>query len=88
MNEVNQSNLADDILRELAQAPEGISTARLCKRLNVRMSSLLRCIAWLGTEPIGDQPGLGLVRIEQQDDRTLLFLITQPNEPCAATALK
>jgi hypothetical protein len=73
--------LADAIIGALATAPEGMSSARLSKRLNVRMSTLLRCIAWLGEETIAGQPGLGWVRVIQdgQDgDRTLLTLTDKP----------
>lgn len=60
---------AEAVLRALADAPEGLSLPRLCKRLQWRMSVLLRVLAWLGEDEIGAQPGAGWVRVEQQGER-------------------
>src|SRR3546814_5679448 len=56
------------LLAELAREPDGISLPRLCKRLGWRMSVLMRELAWLGEEPIGGQPGPGLVRVERRGE--------------------
>jgi hypothetical protein len=65
---------ADDILTALAQHPEGLSLPRLCKRLGLRMSVLLRELAWLGADAIGEVPGPDLVRVEQRRDLTMAVL--------------
>ncbi len=66
--------LREALLRELAEAPNGVSLPRLCKRLDVRMSVLLRTLAWLGDEAIGDQSGGGLVRVEQRGELWVAML--------------
>jgi len=55
--------LRDRLIAELADAPGGLSLPRLSKRLGVRMSVLLRELAWLGESSIGDTPGAGLVQV-------------------------
>ena len=65
------------LLAELAAHPEGISTARLCKRLGLRMSVLLRSLAWIGEDAIGDQRGPGWVRIVEDGPRTLVHLTAE-----------
>lgn len=62
------------LLAELAAHPGGVSTARLCKRLGLRMSILLRTLAWIGEEPVGDQSGAGWVRLAEDGPRTLVLL--------------
>lgn len=62
------------IIAELAEAPEGLSLAKLCKRLGVRRSVLLRTLAWLGDAPIGTQRGEGLVRLHEHGDLTIAVL--------------
>src|SRR3546814_10903855 len=62
------------LLAELAREPDGISLPRLCKRLGWRMSVLMRELAWLGEEPIGGQPGPGLVRVERRGERDVATL--------------
>ena len=62
------------LLAQLAQAPEGASLPRLCKRLDVRMSVLLRTLAWIGEDAIGDHQGPGWVRTVQDGTRTLVVL--------------
>jgi hypothetical protein len=66
--------LRDRLLAELADAPDGLSLPRLCKRLGVRMSVLLREIAWLGDEPIGDVPGAGLVHVRERGELRIAML--------------
>lgn len=62
------------LLAELAGAPGGMSLPRLCKRLGLRMSVLLRTLAWLGEAPVGDVQGTGWVRTFDVDGRTLAQL--------------
>lgn len=56
------------LLAALAAEPDGVSLPRLCKRLGLRMSVLLRELAWIGEDPIGEHAGLGWVRIEVRSD--------------------
>lgn len=62
------------LLAQLAEAPEGISLPRLCKRLDIRMSVLLRTLAWIGEEDIGGVRGAGWVRTVEDGARTLVLL--------------
>lgn len=62
------------LLAELAARPQGVSLPRLCKRLGIRMSVLLRALAWLGEARIGDDPGAGWIRIVGEEDRRLAVL--------------
>ncbi len=64
----------------LAREPDGISLPRLCKQLGVRMSVLMRELAWLGEAPIGGQPGPGLVRVERRGERDVAVLVAR-NRP-------
>lgn len=68
------SSLREALLAELALHPAGIDLSRLRKRLDVSMSVLLRELAWLGSEAIGDVPGPGLLRVEQRGDREIAVL--------------
>ncbi|MDC8758359.1 hypothetical protein [Janthinobacterium fluminis] len=74
--------LALALLAELAAHTEAVSAARLCKRLGVRQSSLLRCLAYLGDDVIGGAPGPGLVRVRQDGERTLLALTEKGRAAC------
>lgn len=65
---------ADALLAELAREPDGISLPRLCKRLGLRMSVLLRELAWLGEETIGGEPGPGWVRVERRGELDIALL--------------
>lgn len=65
---------ADAVLAELARHPEGLSLLRLSKRVGLRMSVLLRELAWLGAETIGDASGPDLVRVEQRGDLEVAVL--------------
>ena len=78
--------LAEAILAELERAPEGIALAVLSKRLGVRMSTLLRCIAYLGDEIIDGETGPGLVRVVQIGERTLLVSTGSDKTRCSAGA--
>ena len=62
------------LLAELAAEPAGMSLPRLCKRLGVRMSVLLRTLAWIGEAPIGGLPAAGLVRVVREGDREIATL--------------
>ncbi len=62
------------MLAELAREPDGISLPRLCKRLGLRMSVLMRELAWLGDAPIGGKPGPGLVHVERRGERSFAVL--------------
>ena len=67
--------LLEALLAELlAAAPDGMSLPRLCKRLGIRMSVLLRTLAYLGDERIGDAQGPGWVRTIEDGERTLAQL--------------
>ncbi|MGV8932756.1 MAG: hypothetical protein ACOH1R_11685 [Luteimonas sp.] len=70
----------DALLALLAAEPEGISLPRLCKRLGLRMSVLLRELAWLGEDAIGDTPCAGLVRVEHRDERDIAVLTARGRE--------
>ncbi|MGH8082958.1 MAG: hypothetical protein ACREP7_20435 [Lysobacter sp.] len=58
----------------------GVSLPRLCKRLGVRMSVLLRELAWIGEDPIGDHPGPGWVRVEAHGDSSVAVLTERGRE--------
>lgn len=62
------------MLAELAAHPDGVPLPRLCKRLDVRMSVLLRALAYLGEDRIGDAPGPGWICTFDARDRTLARL--------------
>ena len=66
--------LVEALLAELAAAPDGMSLPRLCKRLGVRMSVLLRTLAWIGERPIGGTPGAGWVRVVSAGRREIAML--------------
>lgn len=76
--------LLQALLTELAAAQDGMSLPRLCKRLGIRMSVLLRTLAWLGEERIGDAQGPGWVRTVEDGGRTLAQL-TDAGRQVAAT---
>ncbi len=65
------------LLAELAREPDGVSLPRLCKRLGLRMSVLMRELAWLGEDPIGGVPGPGLVRVERRGERDVAVLVAR-----------
>ena len=73
----NVSDVAAAVLQELAQHAEPISSARLCKKLGIRMSTLLRALAYLGEAEIAGQAGLGWVD-QQQDGERLMLRLSAP----------
>ena len=77
---VGDATLAQALLAELAREPDGLSLPRLCKRLGLRMSVLMRELAWLGEESIGGQPGPGLVRVERRGERDVAILIARSSD--------
>ncbi|MGV7194911.1 hypothetical protein [Xanthomonas axonopodis] len=66
--------LTAQLLHTLADAPEGASLPKLCKQLGVRMSVLLRTLAWLGTANLDGQPGPDWVRVEDRGERQFAVL--------------
>lgn len=66
--------LTEALLAELAAHPDGVSLPRLCKRLGVRMSVLLRTLAWLGEDRIAGIEGAGWIRTVEDGARTLALL--------------
>ncbi|MGY1457645.1 hypothetical protein ACW5F0_03205 [Luteimonas sp. A534] len=62
------------LLAELEGEPGGVSLPRLCKRLDVRMSVLLRTLAWIGEDEVGGVTGTGWVRTVEDGARTLAIL--------------
>lgn len=66
--------LPEALLRELAAHPGGVSLPRLCKRLGVRMSVLMRVLAYAGDDAIGGVRGPGWVRTVEDGARTLAVL--------------
>ncbi len=67
-------SFADRLLAELAREPAGVSLPRLCKRLGVRMSVLMRELAWLGEDAIGGEPGPGWVWVGRHDESDVAVL--------------
>jgi hypothetical protein len=75
--------LARALLAELAASREGISLPRLCKRLGIRMSVLLRTLAWLGESSIADAPGPDWVRVVGDGERRIAVLTQAGREQAA-----
>ncbi|MGO1541162.1 MAG: hypothetical protein ACTHXB_05935 [Luteimonas sp.] len=69
-----QPSFAEALLAELGRHPDGISLPRLRKRLDARMSLLMRTLAWLGEDSIGGVAGAGLVRIEHRGGTEIVVL--------------
>ncbi|MEA5124327.1 hypothetical protein [Xanthomonas floridensis] len=63
------TQLTAQLLQALADTPDGVSLARLCKQLGVRMSVLLRTLAWLGTANLDGEPGPDWVRVDERGER-------------------
>jgi len=74
MSSSTDDPLVAALLAELIAEPDGMSLPRLCKRLGVRMSVLMRTLAWLGEDSIGGVAGAGIVRIEHQGKRDIVLL--------------
>ncbi len=68
------ASLTEALLAELAAHPGGVALPVLCKRLRVRMSVLLRTLAWLGETPLGEIEGAGWVRVMTQGERSVVAL--------------
>ncbi|MFK3650491.1 hypothetical protein ACI2IY_18945 [Lysobacter enzymogenes] len=68
------SGLTEPLLALLDQHPDGLSLPRVCKRLNVRMSVLLRELAWIGEDAIGDVAGPGWVRVEERGESSVAVI--------------
>ena len=62
---------AEALLRTLAADGGEVSLPRLCKRLGLRMSVLLRLLAALGETPIGDAPALDYISVRDDGERQL-----------------
>ena len=77
-----QEELAHDLMLELSCHAEALSLPRLCKRLGVRQSSLLRCVSYLGEEALGQHHGAGWVRLLQDGERTMLALTEEGRRIC------
>lgn len=76
--------LAAALLAELACKPAGVSLPRLCKRLDLRMSVLLRTLAWLGDASIGGHDGPGWIVTREDGPRTLALLTDADREALQA----
>ncbi|ROU05222.1 hypothetical protein [Lysobacter enzymogenes] len=68
------SGLTEPLLALLAEHPDGLSLPRVCKRLGVRMSVLLREVAWIGENAIGGTPGPGWVRVDTSGETQVATL--------------
>lgn len=77
---IEHSALTSALLHELALSSDPVPILRLTKRLRVRLSSLLRCVAYLGEGVIAGNPGLGWVQSHQDGDRILLSLTPKGRE--------
>ncbi len=66
-------------LRELAPAGEPVALTRLAKRLDARVSVLLRELTALSDARVGGVPGPGLVQLACDDaGRWTVLLLAQP----------
>ncbi|WP_045738516.1 hypothetical protein [Xanthomonas sp. MUS 060] len=74
------------VLQVLAQAPQGLPLPRLCKRLDVRMSVLLRTLAWLGEAALDGRPGPGWVLLCRHEAREWALLTEAGRGEAAAQA--
>lgn len=74
MNETDPLSAA--ILELVADAPPpgGVSLPRIGKRLGLSASVLLRHLALMGNAEIGGRAGPGWVRVEQSEERWVVFL--------------
>ncbi len=72
--ELAMLKLADAVVTELHQHSRSQSALSIAKRLKIRMSTLLRCLAYLGDAEIDGQRGLGWVSLHQDGDRLMLNL--------------
>ncbi|MEA9565551.1 hypothetical protein [Xanthomonas sp. WHRI 8932A] len=74
--------LTAQLLQALADTPDGVSLSRLCKQLGVRMSVLLRTLAWLGSANLDGQPGPGWIHVEERGDRQFAALTPAGDREC------
>ncbi|WP_161963617.1 hypothetical protein [Xanthomonas arboricola] len=74
--------LTAQLLQALADTPEGVSLSRLCKQLGVRMSVLLRTLAWLGSANLDGQPGPGWIRVDERGERQFAVLTPAGDREC------
>lgn len=74
------SESTEALLAMLAGEADGVSLPRLCKRLGLRMSVLMRELAWIGEETIGGHTGPGWVRVETRGDTQVAVLTERGRE--------
>ena len=72
--------LVEAVLAALFESADGVSLPRLCRRLGVRMSVLLRTLAWIGEARVGGVEGEGLVRVVRMGDREIATLTARGRE--------
>ncbi|MES2950097.1 MAG: formate dehydrogenase accessory sulfurtransferase FdhD [Pseudomonadota bacterium] len=82
------ADVAAAVVQELAEHDAPISSARLCKTLGIRMSTLLRCLAYVGDAEIAGKPGLGWVDRREDGERLLLSLSASGRAALEAGALQ
>ncbi|MFZ6686651.1 hypothetical protein ACO0K0_02750 [Undibacterium sp. SXout11W] len=80
--ELAMLKLADMVVTELHHHSRPQSALIIAKRLKIRMSTLMRCLAYLGDAEIDGQRGLGWVLLHQDDDRLLLSLSGRGRSVC------
>lgn len=74
------SESTEALLTMLAGEADGVSLPRLCKRLGLRMSVLLRELAWIGEDAIGGHIGPGWVRVETRGETQVAVLTERGRE--------
>ncbi|MFZ6744578.1 formate dehydrogenase accessory sulfurtransferase FdhD [Undibacterium sp. JH2W] len=82
-----QDKLSFELMAELSNHTEAVSLPRLCKHLGVRQSSLLRCIAYLGEQSVGQHQGAGWIKLEQDGERSMLSLTEAGRQVCQEIAV-
>ncbi|MFZ6862626.1 hypothetical protein ACO0K7_08330 [Undibacterium sp. Ji67W] len=80
--ELAMLKLADAVVTELHQHSRPQSALSIAKRLKIRMSTLMRCLAYLGDAEIDGQCGLGWVSLHHDGDRLLLNLSDRGRTVC------
>ena len=83
-------SFAAAILVELATAPPpgGMSLPRLAKRLGLGVSVVLRQLSLMGDAVIGGKTGPGWVRVEQTEDRWVVYLTDVGHSAAVEVAAK
>ncbi|MFZ6756576.1 hypothetical protein ACO0K9_05100 [Undibacterium sp. Ji50W] len=79
---LKQDEHAYALMAEMANHAGAVSLARLSKRLQMRQSTLLRCIAYLGEQQLGQHQGAGWVSLQQDGERSLLVLTEEGRRIC------